>query len=64
MTFATKRCAHPACTCLVKVPDDYCSEACQAIDHDSEHCHCNHDDCMKEDAHKHGTHVHVDTVVP
>jgi metallothionein len=45
----TKKCAHPACSCIAPDKQKYCSQICQ----DSKNvtalaCHCDHSACRGE----------------
>jgi hypothetical protein len=47
----TKKCAHPACSCVVPEDGKYCSQYCEdAADTTELSCNCRHAGCALEDA--------------
>jgi hypothetical protein len=44
-----KKCAHPACTCMVEQDEEYCSQYCEdASDEVEISCDCAHPGCALE----------------
>lgn len=45
----TKKCAHPACNCMAREGDSYCSPYCEAAKDTTEiSCNCGHTGCELE----------------
>ena len=46
MTEKTNKCAHPACSCMAREHDKYCSQYCDDASETLEiSCNCNHPGC-------------------
>jgi hypothetical protein len=42
----TKKCEHPACTCMARAESNYCSQSCEdAADMTEISCNCGHAGC-------------------